>query len=591
MKKLATIACASAILLATLAAMAPDARASYSLSMSGSTKFVGQAWTAEGFVGFVTVGLSADSQSYADVEIGCVGTMAPWVSWQGATHFRLQPGEQLTVRFNVTFPSSAPGVYDGSVYATGTPAPEAGGGGATAPGMISTSLGAQVLVQASTYLSAYAADATGARAEVTNNANATFVGTLYVELRNLGLVQESQNQTISNLSSLSSAAVSMAWATQTHLGETYYVTFNLTDSGGTTVDYKEIDFYLPTPADITDLWHDPQIVYADVSATIYARVQSPQNGQTSCTLHYRVNGGAAATAVMAYDAATSRYHHAIANATYDEGDVVDYWVTSSSGTYSDTSDTKSFPVFSNMAPDVQIIPDEIFLVVPDPNNITENTTFVVRVTVRNVGRGEAKNFLVQMLIDGANAGNRTVSSLQPSNRTDVDFYWKPSAGNYTLSFVADVSNVLVEPNEDDNYASKQASIRPRAVPPAVAEEDDEAQVASYRMIFIAIIILAVLLLLLFLRKRKIVAVVAKVVSVRRKDGTKAFKYVCADGEGNELGTTLSTNLEVGKGDALELAVSGLVRDYDDTVMMSRAKVIKKTDADPTGRARLLKMAK
>jgi hypothetical protein len=62
-------------------------------------------------------------------------------------------------------------------------------------------------------------------------------------------------------------------------------------------------------------------------------------------------------------------------------------------------------------------------------------------------------------------------------------------------------------------------------------------------------------------------------------------------ERNELGTTLSTQTEYEKGDVLEVAVTGLARDFDDSIVWTRAKVIKKTGAKPTERKQLEKMAK
>ncbi|MFH0816827.1 MAG: hypothetical protein V1934_08465, partial [Methanobacteriota archaeon] len=88
-------------------------------------------------------------------------------------------------------------------------------------------------------------------------------------------------------------------------------------------------------------------------------------------------------------------------------------------------------------------------------------------------------------------------------------------------------------------------------------------------------------------------VVSKARQVKRTDGTSAFKYVCVDGEGKEIGVTRSTDIEAAKGDTIEVAVHRLERDFDDSIVWTEAKVIKKLPADtkPTERKVLEKLAK
>ncbi|MBI5001479.1 MAG: hypothetical protein HZB92_08170 [Euryarchaeota archaeon] len=579
MTKASALALALLLVASSVVLLVPGAGASYSVSLAGDTKFQAQPWAAQVFDGSVVVGLSNTSQSFLDISVVASGDIAQWLSWKGATSFRLQPGERRTMEFNVSFPAKAPGSYTGQISASGQPPSGGGGGGASAPGAVSAALGAAVSVPALVYLSQYSADGSGARATVSNFANATFDGNLTFNLTQGGAWIETRAANATSLAAGQSLPLAVPWSGTLQLGTTYTVAFNLTDAAGAPVDLKHSSFRLPTPADIVDVWHEPTVVYADDDAMLYATVQTAAGAQ--CDIHYSVSGGAAQSFAMAYDQANGRFSHFLDNASYGQGDIVTYWATSTNGQYSNASAAKSFTVFSNMAPDLEVRPSEIYVLAPNPANLTANVTITVRATVHNVGRGPAGGFFVSLSINGEAYRNNSIPSLGAGNHTNVDFVWRPDQGGYTLSVVADSSNALAEPNEDNNYASLQAIVNPAPPPSAQGGGAGPITLTFDPMTilpFVAgIVVLFVIVLAVFRRRNRVRVRVTKVKEIERPNGERARLYTCEDANGEKIGATAYTDIVAEKGDVIEVRFEEVVLSEDGIFSWKGARVVKKLD--------------
>ncbi|MEW5937663.1 MAG: CARDB domain-containing protein [Candidatus Thermoplasmatota archaeon] len=557
-----------------LALLPLDAEGAYSLSIKGDTKFVAEPWKAQVFDGFVIVGLSDTAQSQLQVSMSVGGEIAQWLTWTTTPTFTLYPGQERTLSFNLSFPAMPPGAYTGAISAIGIPPEGGGGGGAVAPGNVIATLGSAVNVPALVYLSAYGADPEGAYATVANFAQVAFNGTVFFNLTHDDVWDETLNRT-ADMPMNSTLDLSVRWSGTTR-GTTYDVLITLWN--GTVVDEKSVSFRVPTPADIEAVWHEPDVVYADTNATLYATVHEPMDGQTRVTMHYRVDSGAERTGDAIYEPGDGRYSLFLPNTTYYEGAVVRYWATSYNDAYgevyTDISVEKWFLVYSNRAPDLRVLPDEVYVLGPDPQNIREGQTITIRALVHNVGRGAAENFYVTMVVDDAVYRNQTMGKIGPGDHAPVDFPWAPQTGNYTVEIVADYTDLIVETNEDNNYASIQVMVHPRIVPPAPPEEEPTTDPLAVLAFIAGAVIILIAFLLLRRRKRRLHVQVQKVRRVERPDGGVEYRYVCTDHKGNRMGTTKNTAIEAKKGDVIEVKVDRLVMSEGGEITWHRAEVTK-----------------
>jgi hypothetical protein len=306
---------------------------------------------------------------------------------------------------------------------------------------------------------------------------------------------------------------------------------------------------------------------------------------------------------MDYDAIAGNYRFIIDNTSYHVGDVVGYRVTSennASGTlYQGASDLRTFRVYSSTAPDLVIDAGSFQFIPIDPGNRTmydANTTNVY-VTVRNMGRGNAADVIVQF-IDEYNGtvaftNFRTLASVASLSLDTATFGWNhPVAGAHSLRFVVDPDDNVTETNEDNNYFGFDITVaHAEAEEPEPEPEEDVWGLVPFIVIPL-IILLVLLLLLLFFRKGGIRVRVLEVKEyTRTRDGAKIWRYVCGYGEDGTIGQTKSTNVKAGEGDTILVQPKNLTVDKDGSVGWTEAKVLKVVAEPPDTEGQLRKRVK
>lgn len=578
------------------AMLVPPSRATYRLSLTGAVDFQGSPWTAQNFSGYVVVGLGEESQSQLDVTLSVSGGVAPWLNWTEANNFTLYPDQQRFVHYTIRFPACAPDEYTGLISASGSPTPGSQTGGAAIPGNVALAIGVSIDVPARIYFSSVSADGAGAGSVVANYLDCTFNGTVLYNLTQASTWVETQNRTISNLTANSTRTTNVSWTNAAQLGVVYMVTFSLFDTNNTLVDEKSYEFRLPTPADLVAVWHLPAVIYADYDATIYAVVYQAQGGQTECTCHYEVDGGAEQTGLMSYDSQNNVYLFMIDNTSYVAGSVVEYWVTSrndASGTlYTGTSEHGTFRVFSNTAPDLILTQTDITMI-PDPLARTVNDTDVVNifVTVRNGGRGTASNVVLEIFDQDISINRQTIQVLAGDGSSDtVRFSWRPTVGTHVLRFVADPDDAITETDENNNYNSVEVTISEG--PPPAEPESNIVDVLPY--VLVPVVILLLLILLLFLRRNKGIKV--KVLEAREftvpRDGSTRWQYTCGYGEDKTIGIAETTDIRAKVGSVILVKPLHVLEADDGSLTWEKARVIKVLEkAEPDEEEDIRKLVK
>jgi len=92
-----------------------------------------------------------------------------------------------------------------------------------------------------------------------------------------------------------------------------------------------------------------------------------------------------------------------------------------------------------------------------PTTIEENETVEINVTIHNVGEGDANNPKIEMKVDGTHTTYNTVT-ISGYDSEVTQFLWNATAGNHTLTFIADYDEQLEEEDETNNDASINLSI-------------------------------------------------------------------------------------------------------------------------------------
>ena len=570
-----------AIVLCFIVILIPNTQATYRLSLTGAVDFQTDPWMAEKFQGYIVMGLGNESQSSLDVTLSVSGDIAPWLNWTEPSMFTLHPDQQVFVHYEIDFPASAPDEYTGTITASGSPSPTGQTGGAAVPGNMALSIGVSINIPARVYFQEEYADGIGAAIKVFNGNNSTFEGNVSYNLAESGTEIENHSVVVSNLTANQTAATWVIWNSTIELGVTYDVMFTLTGPNSTLVDQKIVSFRLPTPADIIGVWHSPGVVYSDYDATIYAMVQEHQNGSTECEVHYTIDGGSEQTGTMDFDADNKFYMFLIDNTSYQVGSNVEYRVTSfnnESGTaYTGESSRRNFRVYSSTAPDLVIDGTSLVFSPIDPNDeiIYDSNTTNIFLTVRNAGRGDVTDVIVEMSNYNTSVARETIVSLAGGDSTIIRFFWEtPAAGTHLLRFVVDPDDNYAETNENNNYISVEVTVSeaPELPTPAPSSIIDALP-------YILIPIILFIIILLFLRRKKTINVTVSEIKPFKhpKKGTMLWRYTCSYGENIILGTTKSTPLHAEIGTTIQVRPIALYEKDDGPLAWGDAEVMKVLD--------------
>lgn len=560
--------------------LAPNTQATYNLSLTGAVDFQTDPWVAEAFQGYIVVSLGNTTQGSLDITLSASGEIAPWLSWTEPSTFTIYPDQQIWVHYEIDFPASAPDEYTGQITASGVPTPTGQTGGAAVGGNMALSIGVSINIPARVYFQNVYADEIGAVSEVFNGNNYSFEGNVTYELTDSDTELENHTIAISNLTTNQSIITSVNWNSTVELGVTYDVIFTLTGLNNSMVDQKSISFRLPTPADIIGTWHSPTVVYADDDATIYALVHDHQNGLTECEVHYTIDGGTEQTGAMDFDAGNGYYMFLIDNTSYQAGSYIEYWVTSfndASGiAYTGQSSTRNFRVYSSTAPDLII--DETSLsfspIDPQVDVMYDSNTSNIFITVRNAGRGDVADVIVEMFDYNNSVSRETVASIAAGDSTIVRFYWAtPEAGTHLLRFVVDPDDVYAETNENNNYISIEVDVEVAPELPPVEPPEEPTSLLPY--IIIPIILFLIFFFLFFFKKKTINVTISEVKPFKHpKKGTMLWRYTCSYDDGIILGPTQSSEMHAEVGTVIEVKPNGLYARDNGTIGWDNAEVLK-----------------
>ncbi|MCK5038004.1 MAG: hypothetical protein KAS16_02790 [Thermoplasmata archaeon] len=588
MRKLMPIMIAMMFIAMLFSVSIPNAEASYRLSIKGATDFIGEPWTGENYTGYVIVGLGEESQSELDISLVVTGDIAQWLVWNGTESFTLYPAEEIIIRFTIFFPESAPDEYTGLITATGVPpSRDEISGGAVVPGNIAVAIGASVNVLGRVYFQDTMANQIGANTVVFNGLESNFTGNVTYNLTQDGTWIETHKENITSLPSNQSIEVPINWNITPQLGVVYDISFLLTGFNDTILDEKITQFKMPTPAEIQDTGHVPNVIYANSDVTIYATVSDAQNGDTECEAHYTIDSGTEITGSMSYDPNNDIYLLLVDNSSYYEGAIVDYWVTShndASGTvYTDTSSTKTFYVFPANTPDLVIDENSVVFTPWDPYTqpMNETDTTNIFITVKNTGREGVLNVKVRVFDRDVPIWNDTIPAIASDGNSDtVHFNWAPTEGTHLLRFVVDPDDDIIETDENNNYYTLD-EITIHAAPyvePTTGGDDPTNNDLSFVAIPLIILLAVFLLLFLLKKKKKINVMVYKAKPTRTdKDGNMRWTYNCTYGDDISIGNTDRTPIKATKGDIIQVEVDGLVERDDGRIVWQSGVAVKLQD--------------
>jgi len=97
------------------------------------------------------------------------------------------------------------------------------------------------------------------------------------------------------------------------------------------------------------------------------------------------------------------------------------------------------------------LPDLTVIAMGTPVRLRKDVVNPISATVENMGSDNATSFVVTLEADGSIVDTATVTSLNASENTTVEFLWTPSStGNCTLNVTADANSEVTESDETNN---------------------------------------------------------------------------------------------------------------------------------------------
>ncbi len=592
-----------AILLLTSILIVPaNTSANYPLGISGASGFVVPPFQSEllnDTTTYFRLYLADTAQSSLDIEVDVEGDIAQYITFPGydgeLPTFTIYPGDNLKIPYMIDFPASLPGKYPGTILAIGSPPPsQITGTGAIGKPVLSV----DIIVDVPTDVQVYNFAVTnpngfvdqdwsnwgtgwGTSFDVINGANKTFNGYCNVTLSDIDGVIEYDNYSIINLTALTGTDPhTVSWQTDLPLGETYMISAKVYSSDNVAFDEEFGSIVIPSPAKISDVYRQPDIVFGDDVVTVYAVLAS---SDSTVTLHWQPVGGSETTVPMTFSATLGEDGEFIGNIPAQPIDTtINYWVTSDNDAFSYRSPgagSYSYYVFSPNIPDLVMDENSISFSPIDPTatimNESEAGTNII-ITVRNTGPGDAANILVRVYDLEVMVFEHTIPSLAGEGNSDtVNFNWAPTQGEHNLRFDVDPDNTIFELNENNNDYSISVTIH--EAPPVVEDEADDPLADDLAFISIPLIILLVIFLLLFLMKKgkKINVMVYKARPSRSdKEGKMRWIYNCGYGDEIRLGNTNPTTVKATKGDIIQVEVKGLSQRDDGRIVWQSANATK-----------------
>jgi len=106
-------------------------------------------------------------------------------------------------------------------------------------------------------------------------------------------------------------------------------------------------------------------------------------------------------------------------------------------------------------------------VVWSPANPKENNSIVINATIYNFGGLNATDFYIEFKIDGVSKATNQMSVLAYSSNI-TQFNWDATAGNHTITIIADSTGIVSEDNETNNEANATVFVQD-ATPPSVLD--------------------------------------------------------------------------------------------------------------------------
>ena len=104
-------------------------------------------------------------------------------------------------------------------------------------------------------------------------------------------------------------------------------------------------------------------------------------------------------------------------------------------------------------------------IVSNASNPVENDSILINATIYNFGNTSTSSFSVELKIDGVSKGTNSLSVSAFGNNS-TQFNWNATAGNHTVTIVADSANAISEDNETNNEASTNIYIQD-ITPPSI----------------------------------------------------------------------------------------------------------------------------
>jgi len=108
---------------------------------------------------------------------------------------------------------------------------------------------------------------------------------------------------------------------------------------------------------------------------------------------------------------------------------------------------------------VESMPDLTVTEIETPVNLRKDVINPISATVENIGSENATSFVVTLETDSSIVDTTTVTSLNASENTTVEFLWTPSStGGYTLNVTADANGEVTESDETNNILSQTETV-------------------------------------------------------------------------------------------------------------------------------------
>lgn len=569
-----------------------NSEAGYGLSISGKDFFEVTPFQSVQESSHVRIYLDETSEGPLNISISTEGDFVDWISFGGQTSFTLYPDESVYVPYNLSIPALIPGKYEGSILAIGDVPGETDGLGAIAKPVVAI----EIVIDAPTDVQIYDletsrpgtfadtlwsdwGDSWSTTVSIINAGNDTFDGYCNITLSDGNSILEYENYTITNISGSGGTSTHVTdWNSSLNLSSSFIITARVTALNGTGMDEEYGTFSIPSPAEIITVDHTPDVVFEDQIVEVAATTISDQS---VLELHWTVNGGSEQTITMDHP---DNYLGNIPGQTRQS--VVNYWVTSTNGAFTDRSpDVGAYEyfVYSPTVPDLVISEGGISFTPINPlltnMNESENGTNIWAF-VNNTGFGTALDIKVEVYDYDTLIFSGSIPSLGLNDSDSINFHWVPSEGDHVLRFDVDPDNEIFELDEDNNDYSITVHIYP-PIPPPPVKDDTTFNAVPYIVTPIVLIALLLLLILIFKRKSRINVLVLKARPfTSAKDGETRFRYNCGYAEDARLGNTGPTTVKAAKGDIIEVEPTGLAERRDGRIVWQSAKVIKlRSDLD------------